>query len=296
MDLSLHAARRAPALGQDARARLAWRPPVLIHPARIVLRGGATETSLDPSRDYVVVLPRRRKVGATILEGGHNILLRGGYITIPRRTPPGAENDQFRRAIYIKNNTGTVHIEGVKIDGSGGGQSDGIAINSPLSVVQVENVRVTGLTGTDRGFHSDVIQPWGGVRALRVDRLTGTTDYQGLFLPTELGPIGTADLRHVNLSSTTARSGVVLLWLTGVNACSVYPLRISNLYVEAHDRRGSLRSVYPRPGTRFGCPAILRRGGSLTWPALPVRGVVHVGKPPGGDFVPAGVAGIHYRG
>jgi len=59
-------------------------------------------------------------------------------------------------------------------------------------VVQLENVRVEGVHARDEsGFtdnHPDVLQTWAGPAELRVDRLSGSTDYQGFFLaPNEFG-------------------------------------------------------------------------------------------------------------
>ncbi len=40
-----------------------------------------------------------------------------------------------------------IHIEGLDIDGSGGGEADGIGIGAPSAIVQIENTRITGLIG-----------------------------------------------------------------------------------------------------------------------------------------------------
>ena len=79
---------------------------------------------LDPAKDYIVRLPATKKTGGTVLVGGHNVVIVGGAITVPETI----STDTERRGIYIKGATGTVHIEGVLIDHSGGGDFDGIAI------------------------------------------------------------------------------------------------------------------------------------------------------------------------
>src|SRR5215475_8549639 len=100
---------------------LRWAPPTLSNPTTIQLGQGVTHTVLDTSKDYIVKLPPYTKVGGTEIDGGHNVVIEGGHISIP----PNLTNDAYRRGIYIKNNEGTVHIEGVLIDAQPGAISDG---------------------------------------------------------------------------------------------------------------------------------------------------------------------------
>lgn len=250
---------------------------------------GFTATRLDPGRDYRIVLPDQKKIGGTVLEGGRNIVIVGGQVS----ADPSTTSDFERRGIYIKNAVGTVHIEGVEIDGAGL-PFDGIAINAPEATVQIQNVRVTNLNGSYDGFHADVIQPWGGVRDLRVDRVTGSSNYQGLFLQPDLGPIGSATIQNVDLTHTgdeTSR-GAYMMWVA--NGCTSYPMSLSNVYVRAHVTVDLNRMVYPSATTGPALCAAEVSGGSASWPKLPVTGTVAHGSPAGGSFVPAGVAGTGY--
>ena len=279
-----------------APAPLSWAPPPLDRPTTIRLGDGYTSTSLDPAKDYVIELPPGKKRGATVIQGGRNVVIRGGWISIP----PGQPDDAHRRAIYVKNNVGTVHIEGVLIDASEGGVSDGIDISAPQSTVQIQNVRVVGLQGSQAGFHADVIQPWGGVRDLRVDRLTGTSAYQGLYIGPDLGPIAGADLRRVDLGPAPGVAsqwdGGHLLWVTsGASGCNSYPIDLSQVWVAPRAGRTLGDSVWPQAGVPSACGPSVAGGSSLTWPGLAVRGSVNLGRPPGGDWVPAGVAGLGYE-
>jgi hypothetical protein len=64
----------------------------------------------------------------------------------------------------------------------------------------------------------------------------------------------------------------------------------------AAEPNGSLanHAVWPDTLTTFGCPAPYTNA-LANWPQLPsVSGGVRDGLPPGGDFVPAGVAGLNY--
>jgi hypothetical protein len=283
----------APPPDAPAAVRLRWAPPRLVDPITVKLGGGETVTEMDPARDYVVVLPHRRKVGATVLKGGHNVVVKGGWITIPPGAPSGAD----RSAVYVKGATGTVHLEGLLIDGSGGGVGDGIVIAAPGAVVQIENVRVVGLRGSYREMHADVVQPWGGVRELRIDRLTGSSNYQGLTIQPDLGPIGQATVDHANLryTGTAPADGGYLIWLTsGASSCQASPVTLFDVYVEPKRGRSLGNSVWPPARSPLGCGATVRRN-AARWHRLPARGAVLGGAPPDGDFVPAGVAGVRYR-
>ena len=72
-----------------------------------------------------------------------------------------------------------MHIEGILIHGETDVMFDGIDINAPEATVQIENVRMTGVWGSDGTEHADAIQTWGGVKDLRVDHLLADGDYQG---------------------------------------------------------------------------------------------------------------------
>jgi hypothetical protein len=277
---------------------LRWAPPSLVKPLRVQLGDGYTNTTLGPRTDARIVLPKHDKVGGVTIEGGHDIVLVGGEITVPvAAAPSGAENDRYRTAIYIKGATGTVHIEGVRLTGEPGADFDGIDIAAPEATVQLQNIRVDGVTGGFHGFHGDVVQPWGGVADLRISRLTGSTNYQGLMLPVDLGPIGSAEISRVNLRGQDREvdEGGHLIWLTaGSRSCLSYPMKLRAVFLRPRRDRRFARSVWPEVGRPDGCAA-KHAGGSVSWPALPqVEGSVRDGAPPRGDFVPPGLAGVRY--
>ena len=145
---------------RSAARRSPGRRRSLQDPQTIDVGDGYTVLHLTPGRDYVLRLPPGRKVGGTFVEGGRNVVVIGGHISVPT----GTTSDQQRRALYFKDQTGTVHVEGVLIDGSAGGEADGIAINAPQATVQIENVRIVDLHGSQAGTHADVVQPWAASR------------------------------------------------------------------------------------------------------------------------------------
>lgn len=273
---------------------LHWSPPTLEKPTTITIGQGYTSKNLKPGRDYIIKLPTEKQVGGVALKGGRNVVLIGGYITVP----PGAPNQAQQRAIYIKDSTGTVHIEGVKIDNSGGSEFDGIAVAAPEAIVQIQNVRINGLTGSLKTLHADILQPWGGAKEIRIDHLTGTSDYQGFQIPPDQGMIGSADFRNINLgyaASPEGRRPGFLLWLTkGNKSCETYPMSFSEVYVEPRKEETVGYSVWPPVGKPDACGAV-EKDGTVSWPNLPmIQGTVKQWSPEKGDFVPEEVVGLNY--
>jgi hypothetical protein len=275
--------------------RLRWAPPTLSNPTTITLGTGATQTTLDTTKDYIINFPPTKKTGYTWLIGGRNIVIKSGYLT----TPTGYTDTSQRRAIYIKNAVGTVHIEGILIDNSGGGEMDAVAISAPNATVQLQNIRVLDLHGSVNTEHSDLIQPWGGVKELRVDRFTGTTNYQGFyFVQTQTtGFMGTITIQNVNLSHqfNPLQNVPRILYMVD-NNCGSHPTSISftNTYFNPHASRSFAEETLPSTTQPSGCLASLSNG-TIIWPRSTwVTGSVKQGVPPGGDFVPDGTVGTNY--
>jgi hypothetical protein len=241
--------------------------------------------------DVLVQLAPDHSVGPIAITNCRNAVVIGGDITVlPSATAGGAD----QRAIYVKNCTGTVHIEGVHIDGAvSGSQSDGIAVNAPQAVVQIQNVRMDGLKGGHSGNHADVFQPWGGVKEFRIDRLSGSTNYQGLHIFEVLGQIGGGTIRNADISSSEAGpvdKGGYYIWMDCKDG---YPLQLQDVYVQGRSGRSFGQSIWPSV-SHPTCPSVIKDG-VATWPSNPsLTGGVHEGSPVGGDFVPAGSVGLGY--
>ncbi|OMQ16693.1 hypothetical protein A7K94_0200730 [Modestobacter sp. VKM Ac-2676] len=200
-------------------------------------------------------------VGPIMIADCRNAVIIGGSI---RALPSAKVNGADQRAIYVRNCTGTVHIEGVHIDGAvSGAQTDGIAANSPKAVLQIQNVRVDGLRGGSTGNHSDVFQPWGGLLEYRIDRLTGSSNFQGLHVFENTGPIGRGTIRNTNIVGTndgTVDKGGYYLW---TDCDDNYPLQLDGVYV-APPARPALRPERLAIGDPQGVPGEGRqRGGDL---------------------------------
>jgi hypothetical protein len=255
------------ASGSPPGTTLAWAPPRLSAPIVINVATGRQSLNLDSARDYRIVLPSSplSGPGGLTIAGGHNVVLIGGEIRVP--TIQQAPDPKQRRGLYLKGQTGTVHIEGLHITGTD--LAEGIDLDQRFgATVQLENIRIERTRGSYQTNHADVIQAWAGPAVLRLDRLTGSTDYQGFFLlPRQHfdGAVGTWDLRRVDL--TGAAGSGYLLW-RGANDSMIS----RDVYIQAEDRSS----------------------GKLFWPTLASWPGVTVGSSPGGEFVPPGVAGIGY--
>ncbi|MGY2083193.1 hypothetical protein [Blastococcus sp. SYSU DS0539] len=243
-------------------------------------RGGDVRIELDPSRP----------VGPVIIANCRNAVIMGGQINVLPTARIGTDD---QRAIYVHKCTGTVHVEGVLINGNvNGSQADGIAVNAPEATVQIQNVRMEALRGTYSVNHADVFQPWGGVKEYRIDRLTGSTNYQGIQVRQDLGAIGKGTIRNANVGSSEVnpidRGGQFIRI-----DCNTYPLALENVHINPRSGRPMGYSVWPQTDDR-SCPAKISNG-VVSWPSIGnLSGTVQEGRPASGDFVPAGSVGRGY--
>ncbi|TFV64669.1 hypothetical protein E4P41_00010 [Geodermatophilus sp. DF01-2] len=272
---------------------LSWAPPAgyTSYPVKRVTATDSLTTVNGRGGDVYVQLSPDHPVGPIAITDCRNAVVIGGHITVlPSATVNGAD----QRAIYVRNCTGTVHIEGVHIDGAvSGAQSDGIAVNAPKAVLQIQNVRVDGLRGGASGNHADVFQPWGGVREFRIDRLSGSSNFQGLHIFENRGEIGRGIIRNTDIAGTDVKpidKGGYYIW---TDCDDDYPLLLDNVYVTPRPGRPFSQSVWPSV-THKECPAKVSEG-MATWPADDsITGGVHEGRPSSGAFVPAGTVGLGY--
>jgi hypothetical protein len=286
---------------------LRWAPPALTDPTTISLTSGLDPDHLvlSKAKDYVLKMPAGGIHGTVEIDGGHNVVLIGGSVTVPSSANQ-ADNgrDDTDTAIYITGSTGTVHIEGVAIGADPNVMYDGIDVNAPGAIVQVENVRMTNVWGSANTEHADVIQTWGGVKALRVDRLTANGDYQGLTIKPDLGLTGLAQLDDIDLTldspppalASSTESGGYMLWLTA-DGCDSTPTQLTSVYVEdLNPHIAPSNTVWPPTQNHVHLPCAGQlTGDSMSWPLQSVTGSVVLGAPAPGSFVPPGVAGMRYR-
>ncbi len=191
---------------------LAWRPPALEDPEVIEITADNQKLELDDERDYLLKLPAvpLTSYGGVSVTGGRNVVLIGGEI----RVPPVelAEEPYLRRGMMLSDQTGVLHVEGVRI--AGDDLAEGISLAQPQgAIVQLQAMDVGPVYGSFEANHADVVQTWAGPRALRIDLLRGTTSYQGFFLlPNQYRrtTVDEFDLRRVQL--TALQEARYLLW------------------------------------------------------------------------------------
>ncbi|WP_250445551.1 hypothetical protein [Actinotalea sp. C106] len=258
---------QAPAAGPA----LSWAPPELEDPETVEVTAENRALSLEPDQDYVVEMPEPVEVsGGVTINGGRNVVLVGGEIRITEEGERGPD----ARGLFLQDQTGTVHVEGLLITGPA--LAEGINLDQREgAVVQLQNIRVETVGEGPEEHHADVIQTWAGPSELRVDRLSGTTEYQGFFLlPMQFGdqeePAG-FDLRNIDL--TGADEAGYLLWRDDRD----WPITLENVWVSPSDGGDDRDAVLWEDDGRDG----------------PWAGV-EVGTPPEGPFVPEGVAGTGY--
>lgn len=264
---------------KTASRQLAWAPPELENPITMKVRGEGIRLRLDKTRDYIVELPKDEPIyGHLNIWGGRNVVLIGGEVVV---------TSNHWRAVYLEQQTGTIHIEGLYVRGDPpenlmeGFNFDQRQTNG---VVQLQNIRIEKVHGSYEGNHADLLQTWAGPAELRIDGLTGYTQYQAMFfLPNQhfrLDKDGVLPKKWVfkNINVEGDASSGFMLWAP--NADQQFPMEIENVWVQPQEgRRGNRdRFLWPRPGIT----------GDTFWQD------VREGIPPGGDFVPQGMAGLNY--
>ena len=267
-------------------SRLRWPPPKLVHPITIHITSPTRDLYLRPHADYILKMPptpvRPGSKGGLWIHGGHNIVIIGGEFDFNGVVNTNPTKEKEGRVISLFEVTGVVHIEGIWAHGDG--LIEGIQNFAPKDIVQVEDCRFDHLNGKGV-YHSDLFYFAVG-RGLRIDRFTGSSNVQGIFL---------TDMRgHVSIDRTNIVAdpgGHYLFWQGDARV----PQTLHNVYISPEHGRSLGHSVWPstsdpRPRWR----ARVRRG-TVTWPRhVRISGGIKAGVPRGGAYVPRGVAGVDY--
>ena len=313
-------------VSSSSTGALTWRPPACGDSTHscvdlyLTNTGANQNPSLSPNSDYRLHLPTGGPlVGGLMITGGHNVQIIGGEIDM---TVPCSDSSSACHGINISRGSasGEVYIEGVYIRNPDPNYltdtldtGDGIDVDDYPGATDVvlQNVRIEGIKGCDPAVpsaHADVFQPYNAGNAnLNVDHLTGTTDCQGLQVDPDYAYVTYGRLpqsgtfKNVNINvfanPSTGNSNRYATWFTyGTSSCVSYPITLSNFYVKEPDGTLADNAVWPDPANSYpgGCHGAYN-GGQAFWPTLStLTGGVTTGLPPGGDYVPSGVAGINY--
>jgi hypothetical protein len=269
---------------------LAWVPPPLTNPTTVKIANGKSYYGpFSDQQDVILKMPEVPITNRVKVVGGRNLRLIGGTIR-------PANGVAF--VLRFVEATGSVFIEGVEIDGKNL-SGDGINVSGKKGFtpdVYIQNTRVVNINGFSAGEHADMFQAQGDIGKLHIDRLTGTSNYQGLFLRPEFR-IASATIKHANLCflPNPHQQVTYLLWLRdSEDATEDYPVSLDSVYIEP--RRGqtvAAQAVFP--SERSQRAKAVEKDGKVAWPAgSRIQGCVISGKPAAGDFVPQRAAGVRY--
>lgn len=284
-----------PAATRPSRVGLTSSPPTLHNPKKIVITNANPSYFGSGVEDIIVTIAEKMTVPVK-LANVRNIVLIGGEFTITKPLvadlPTGSRPTISKhRALGISGVSGGVWIEGIWINNSGGGLSEGIQTWDIGGTVYLSNSRIEGVrtkpNDPDFAFnHPDLIQAMGG--SLVLENVTlADSDFQGVLVKQEPGQsIPSARFRNVNTRSIARQAWFFhSLRENVVEACE-------NCW---HDLTGNNRphephySFYPHP---------TQRGSRMVWedsPQLAPGTSVSLGTPPEGDFAPVELVGMNYQ-
>lgn len=273
-------------------ANVKWAAPTLNNPTIIDLNktGSQTWWGFRPDEDVIFIAPTTpRTLGRLQTDGGNNIVLIGGdYFPTSNQTA----------TLYFTNLHGSVHVEGVHIDNKNSGAHDAIAVygaSGKQPNVTIQNSLIENVTGTNSGAHGDVFQTHGPVGDIRMYNVTGSTNYQGLFIAPQAAT-RSADLENVNMKWIPGGDNITYqYWFLDNASEKPFPITLKNVHTtERSGQSAENASVWPKAG--LGEIGAVRVGDQITWPGLPYNGSITVGAPASGDFAKAANVGGNYNG
>ncbi len=244
--------------------------------------GSQTSWTFKPDQDVLFIgSTTTRTLDRIYVNGGHNVAVVGG-----KYEPTGGSS----ATIHLNGLTGNAYIEGVHIDHRNAPSKDGIGVAGAKGFrpnVYVQNTIIDGITGTQNGVHGDIFQRYGQLGDIKMYNLSGSTNYQGLFLNPDVGyEIRSVELENIDivkLPGGDARTWTYYFYSPGHN--KAYPISLKNVY-------SSDGNVFPPPGYAEG--AVIK-GDMISFPNKAFSGHMKLGRPDGGDLVKAADIGIGYK-
>lgn len=277
----------APVLAADL---LTWAPPALTDPVTAMILDGKEYYGPFPDdQDVLLQMPKTSITNRIKVVGGRNLRMIGGSIR------PAQGLAFMLRFVGV---SGSLFIEGVDIDGKNV-SGDGINVAGKKGFtpdVYIQNARVMNINGFAAGEHADIFQAQGDIGKLHIDHLTGSSNYQGLFLRPEF-LITSATIKNVNLRflPNSHQRVTYLLWMRdSEESAKAYPILLESVYIEPREGQTvAAQAVFP--SERSTRAKAFENDGKVTWPSASlIDGCVNSERPASGDFVAEGVAGVHY--
>lgn len=266
--------------------KLPWAPPALSNPTTIKVTNQNSRLFLSAGKDYVIDMPSSPLTasGGLWLIGGRNVVVIGGEISDNSPISSGTSVDEAY-GIYLKGQTGTVHLEGLWVHGRGIGQAL-VMDESEGATVQVEHCRFETLHPV--GYvHTDGIQSWAGPNRLLVNELTIKTAGVGLQTqPRQYSNVAIAgwEYRHVDIEHLTPDA--YALWKDTSSAW--WPEVHQDFWLKTNPNHvaADYHSAWAGGNDWKGWNPGGGKGVTGEW--------INLGLHPGGDFVPSGSVGTAY--
>jgi hypothetical protein len=282
---------------------LRYTPPAQTNPTTYALTTGFQSITAGINEDVLINGGSITKTGKLIISGGRNVRVVGGTFA------PTSGDDAIQFNVY-----NSFSIEGAEglMSAVNGDWLDGGGFRGPPATTQamtypdvyIQNCRVTGLNGTAATTHADGYQAQNPIGNLYVDKLTLSSNYQGLFLRTYYGVSGGYYISRANFTKVVNAANPItfLIWIADNGASAflgetdpIVPSWFSDVYLSLPAGQTlAANGVYPSAGVLYsdGTPigALDDGNGNAYWPAATkASGMVLKGTPPNGDFVVAGI-------
>lgn len=268
-------------------------PPTLTNPKTITISNANPNYWGNGTEDVIVRIAEKMTKSVKVANV-RNVVLIGGEFTITPALTSSLSNtaDMIRRhrALAFSDIRGTLYIEGIHVNNSGGGLTEVLQVwNTPGSVI-IRNSRFEGprTKPGDTTFsfnHPDLLQVMSGKVVLENVTLTDS-DFQGMFFGQETNQSLTSiTFRNVNTSRVSRQAWSFSGLGTGVvKGCE-------NCWHNTVGSRWPDNPVYsflPKP-TQVGSAVVWNNHSSIAQGTT-----VRIGTPPNGDFVPASKVGLTY--
>ena len=229
----------------DRQADLLLTRPALTAPTTFTMSSGTSYVNLDPARDYVIAIkPGTVFTRPLSIVGGRNVVFENAVMQYA--PPVGAEPGWIVRGLYLVDQTGVMWVDNLQIRGP---LSEGIDLSQKKgAAVVLRNIAVDPVYGSQATNHADVLQTWAGPGRLVVDGLTGTSNFQGVFLQ----PADTWDgpdpefivLRNIHIDVSTG------IYAFSSYAEGAYPIVADDITVKYNPLRPSRDQwLWPKPST-----------------------------------------------